>query len=247
MSSYAILLAGGSGSRMRGAVKDKILEPILGVPALVYSVRAFLAAGIVDRFVIVRDDDARRADLLGALAAHGHGDLAVTWASGGAERRDSVLNGLEAAPAGAEWVFIHDGARPLVRPESLRALASAARLGGAAALAHRVKDTIKQAPRGALAGEPVELRDLDRPTLWAMETPQAFSHPLILAAYRRAVAEGVAITDDVAAATHAGHRAIPVENFFPNPKLTEPADFAWVEFLLKRDRPLSDGDGDFAR
>ncbi len=234
MRTVAILLAGGSGSRMRGAVQDKVLEPILGVPGFVYSVRAFLESGVVEKFVIVRRDDAQRDAILGALAAHGHGGLDIVWASGGAERRDSVLNGLEACPACTALAFIHDGARPLVRPESLRALAEAASRDGAAVLAHRVKDTIKQVPKGGVAGVPVDPRDLDRSTLWAMETPQVFSHRLILDAYRRVVAEGVAITDDVAAASHAGHKVTLVENFFPNPKITEPADLAWAEFLLRR-------------
>lgn len=234
MSSVAILLAGGSGSRMRGVVRDKILEPILGVPGLVYSVRAFLASGVAERFVIVRRDDEQRDAILAAFAEHGHGNLDIVWAFGGAERRDSVLNGLEAAPAGTDLAFIHDSARPLVRPESLRALAEAARRDGSAVLAHKVKDTIKQVPKGAVAGTPCDQRDLDRSTLWAMETPQAFRHALILDAYRRVVADGVAITDDVAAATHAGHKVTLVENLFPNPKITEPSDLAWVEFLLKK-------------
>lgn len=234
MSSVALLLAGGSGTRMRGVVQDKILEPILGVPGLVHSVRAFLASGVVRRFVIVRRDDAQRDAILAALAAHGHGDLDLVWAFGGAERRDSVLNGLEACPAGTALAFIHDSARPLVRPDSIRALAEAASRDGAAVLAHKVKDTIKQVPKGAVAGVPVDQRDLDRSTLWAMETPQVFSHTLILDAYRRVVAENAVITDDVAAATHAGRKVTLVENLFPNPKITEPSDLAWIEFLLRR-------------
>lgn len=234
MSSVAILLAGGSGSRMRGVVQDKILEPILGVPGLVYSVRAFLASGVVDRFVIVRRDDAQRDAILAALAEHGHRNPDIVWATGGAERRDSVLSGLEAAQAGTELAFIHDSARPLIRPESLRELADAARRDGAAVLAHKVKDTIKQVRKGTVAGAPVDQRDLDRSTLWAMETPQVFRHTLILDAYRRVIADGATITDDVAAATHAGHRVTLVENLFPNPKITEPSDLAWVEFLLKK-------------
>ena len=234
MSSVAILLAGGSGSRMRGVVQDKIHGTDPRRPGLVYSVRAFLAAGVADRFVIVRRDDAQRDTILAALAAHGHAGLAITWATGGAERRDSVLNGLSAAPAGTELAFIHDSARPLVRPESLRELAAAARRDGGAVLAHKVKDTIKQVPKGTGAGTPADQRDLDRSTLWAMETPQVFSHQLILDAYRRVVAENAVITDDVAAATHAGHKVTLVENLFPNPKITEPTDLAWVEFLLRK-------------
>ena len=234
MPNIVVLLAGGSGSRMRGAVEDKVMAPLRGMPVLLHSLRAFAEAGVAEEVVIVHRDAAQRSSILGAMVNAGFGRTRVTWAVGGAERRDSVLSGLTACPAGAELVFIHDGARPLVRPESLRELAAVASRTGAAVLASRVKDTVKQAPVGAVPGAASLLRDLDRSTLWAMQTPQVFRHDMIQPAYREVLARGEAITDDVAAAVACGHAVAPVENLWPNPKITEPADLAWCEFLLDR-------------
>jgi 2-C-methyl-D-erythritol 4-phosphate cytidylyltransferase len=302
-NSFVILLAGGSGNRMRGAVRDKCLEPLAGVPVLAHSIRAFAQARVANGLIIVCRDDAQEAaikdllaDSLGDFLRSANG-ATLRFARGGAERQDSVLNGLEACGgvtqtaksavganvADSALAFIHDAARPLVKPELLRQLAETAARHGAAVLARRVKDTIKQIPSAVPAPAPVPavspavspapplaaaentspalssspvlasspasspspvpspvpvpvpvlLRDLDRSTLWAMETPQVFRRALILDAYRRVKADSVRITDDVAAATHVGHKVAIVENLFPNPKITEPHDLAWVEFLLK--------------
>ncbi len=238
MTSYAILLAGGSGSRMRGVVRDKILEPLAGIPVIAHSVRTFLKSGVVHGFIIVCRDDAQKKEIAEAIKpvidAHGAGDVSVRWAHGGAERQDSVLSGLRACPDDAALAFVHDCARPLVREESLFELSMAALRDGAAVLAHRVKDTIKRVPAGTKPGEPVAQNDLDRSTLWAMETPQVFRHSLILAAYEDIRRAGVKITDDVAAATHAGHKVSLVENLHPNPKITEPHDLEFAAFLLSK-------------
>jgi 2-C-methyl-D-erythritol 4-phosphate cytidylyltransferase len=246
-ANAAVLLAGGSGNRMRGAVRDKCLEPLAGGPcALARCVVAFAESGVVSRLVIVCRDAAQRGEIAKLLATLPApvAALEVTYAAGGAERQFSVLNGLDACPAGTALVFIHDTARPLITPEVLRELARAAGTAGAAVLAHRVKDTIKRVPvaaagsaaagatAGAAAGGAAQLlEDLDRSLLWAMETPQVFRHALILDAMRRAAAEGARVTDDVAAAVRAGHPVALVENFLPNPKITDPADLRLIEFL----------------
>lgn len=234
MNPVAILLAGGSGSRMRGAVRDKILEPLDGMPVIAHSIRAFTQAAVARSFLIVCRDMEQQEAIHAAIRPQMDATTAVHWARGGAERQDSVLNGLEACPAGTGLVFIHDTARPLVRAEALTQLATMAARTGGAVLAHRVKDTIKQAPPATHSGMPATLSDLDRTTLWAMETPQVFHHGLILDAYRKVVRENIRVTDDVAAAVLSGHKVALVENLFPNPKITEPHDLAWVSFLLKK-------------
>ena len=97
------------------------------------------------------------------------------------------MNALAALPGDIAYVFIHDCARPLIRPEQLVALHKAVRGEDAVVLAHRVTDTIKERPPRAGAG----LRTLDRSRLWAMETPQVFARDLIIRAYARAPARGM--------------------------------------------------------
>lgn len=233
MSNAAIMLCAGRATRMRGAVADKVLAPLAGRPVLEYSLRAFLASGVASSFVFVTRDATQQAVIAALAARVGVSRRKMYFAPGGAERQDSVLNGLRATPAKTEAVFIHDCARPLITPAALRALASAVKKDRAAVLAHRVTDTIKQTP--PRAGEKfrrLKLKDLNRATLWAMETPQAFNRNLILKAYENVRAKNARITDDVAAAALAGHACTLVENPSPNPKLTHPEDFAWAALLL---------------
>lgn len=216
----AILLAAGSGTRMRGAVADKILAPLRGRPLFAHSVAAFVAAGVADLYVVVYRDAAQMT----ALAA-----LAPTPAAlvrGGRERQDSVAAALAALPEEIDYVFIHDCGRPLVRPASLVALHARVQEERAVVLAHRVTDTIKQQkPRG-------RLRTIPRAQLWAMETPQVFARDLIVRAYARVARKGLAITDDAQAVELLGEPIALLENPFPNPKLTTPGDLPLLENLL---------------
>ncbi len=233
MSHAAILLCAGRATRMRGAVADKVLAPLAGRPVLEYSLRAFLAAGIADSFVLVARDEEQQAAMAAVANRSGVSAERMFFVPGGAERQDSVLNGLRGAPKGTKAVFIHDCARPLVTPNALRALAAAVQADRAAVLAHRVTDTIKQAPpRAGTKLRRLKLQDLQRDKLWAMETPQAFAYKLIWEAYEKVRAKKLWVTDDVAAAALLGHATTIVENPSPNPKLTHPEDFAWAELLL---------------
>lgn len=238
--SAAIFLAAGRGSRMAGAAADKILVSLAGKPVLQHSLAAFAAAGIVSRVVVVHRDAAQRTQLAPIVERRAPATWKITWVRGGRERQDSVAHALRALARmrGIEFVFIHDCARPLVRPEMLRELAATVRRDCAACLAHRVTDTIKRLPATAADAQRRRLTTLDRSRLWAMETPQAFARDLISAAYAEVQRRGRRITDDAAALEFAPrHPVTLVENRFPNPKLTTPADLAYAEFLLARASP----------
>lgn len=224
MADAFVLLAGGRGTRMAGAVDDKVLAPLAGKACLAWSVDAFRASGLDGAFVVVCRDAAQRA----ALAPLFDG-LDATFVEGGAERQDSVLAGLRAARG--ELVFVHDGARPAVRPETLRGLRDVAARDGSAVLARPVRDTVRELPvSGPLRAR---ARVLDRSRLWAMETPQVARLAALLPAYQAVVAAGLRVTDDAAALEHAGLAVSFVDNPFPNPKLTTPADLPLLEALLR--------------
>jgi len=229
----ALLLAAGRGSRMRGAVDDKVLAPLAGQPVFAWSLEAFVAAAIVDRLVVVFRDEAQRRRLAALFRRSAARHLPVAWVRGGAERQHSVANALESIPESIAHVYIHDCARPLVHPESLRALAGALARDGAACLAHRVTDTIKRLPPGASDAVRRRLRTVDRARLWGMETPQGFERLLITEAYRTVHRRNLLMTDDASALELATRHGVTlVENPHPNPKITTPADLAWAEFLL---------------
>jgi 2-C-methyl-D-erythritol 4-phosphate cytidylyltransferase len=216
----AILLAAGSSRRMDGAVPDKILAPLGEKPVFAHTAATFVRSGVVDFFVVTYRD---QAQMVGLSA---YAPTPTIFVRGGAERQDSVAAALAELPDDISHVFIHDCARPLVRPDQLVALYKIVRREHAVVLAHRVTDTIKE-HRGE-----GRLRTLDRKHLWAMETPQVFARDLICRAYAKVAARGLSITDDAAAVEFLNQPIALLENPYPNPKLTAPADLAYLEFLL---------------
>ncbi|MEO0794401.1 MAG: 2-C-methyl-D-erythritol 4-phosphate cytidylyltransferase [Verrucomicrobiota bacterium] len=234
MSNAAILLCGGSGTRMRGQVADKVLAPLAGKPVFWHSVNGFIESGLFDAFVIVYRDDVQRQQLQDVLDTIDLGEIQVSWATGGKERQDSVFNGISEASLLVDYVFIHDCARPIVRKENLQALYDTVVKDKAAVLAHRVTDTIKRAPGSQKKITQRQLRDVPRSNLWAMETPQVFGREMILDCYRRLRFDNESVTDDTAAVSREGHKITLVENPHPNPKLTTPADLPYLEFLLNQ-------------
>src|ERR1700722_5711686 len=179
-----ILLAAGAGRRMAGSVPDKILAPLAGRPVFAHSAAAFAASGVADFYVVVYRDRSQMT----ALSAFAPPPSVLV--RGGRERQDSVAAALAALPDDIGYVFIHDCARPLIRPEQLVALHKIVRRRQAVVLAHRVTDTIKKLRRGG------RLRTLDRSRLWAMETPQVFSRKLIERAYGRVAQRKLIVTAD---------------------------------------------------
>lgn len=232
MSSALILLAAGNSRRMAGEVPDKILAPLNGLPALCYSLRAFQLSSVIDRYTIVYRDDAQKVALLEAVLLTNIRIDTIVWVQGGTERQNSVENALAAQADDCDYVFIHDAARPAISAEAIEALDQAVRRGDAAVLAHPVTDTIKRIPEPDQL-EDIQLEDLDRSRLWAMETPQAFSYAKIRAAYQHVREHNLQLTDDTAAVASIGLKATIVPNQSPNPKLTTPADLAYIQHLLK--------------
>ncbi|AHF93179.1 2-C-methyl-D-erythritol 4-phosphate cytidylyltransferase [Opitutaceae bacterium TAV1] len=216
----AILLAAGSSRRMQGAIEDKILAPLAGRPVFHHSASAFLESGVADFYVVVYRDQRQMIEL------SAYAPTPAVFVRGGRERQDSVAAALDALPPDIGYVFIHDCARPFVRPEQLVGLFKVVKKEHAVVLAHRVTDTIKEHRDSG------HLRNLDRERLWAMETPQVFDRDLITRAYEKVRARKLRITDDAAAVELLKHPVALLENTTPNPKLTTPADLPWFEFLL---------------
>ena len=116
MREFAVILAGGSGSRMRGSVSDKVLVPLLGKPVIMHSFGAFVESGRVGKVVFACRDSSQQAAIESAVEKYFPGcGVETIFCRGGAERGDSVFNGLTALGGDGEIVFIHDGARSLAR------------------------------------------------------------------------------------------------------------------------------------
>ncbi|HEX2173221.1 MAG TPA: 2-C-methyl-D-erythritol 4-phosphate cytidylyltransferase [Dehalococcoidia bacterium] len=219
----AIVVAAGSSRRMAG--QDKILASLRGRPVLWYSLRALTAAGV--RSIVLVAPAARR-DEFERLCDQEAWPKVTRVVAGGDRRQDSVRAGLDAADADgvADWILVHDGARPLITPDAIvRGLLTAADRGSAVA-AVPVKDTIK-----VVAGDGRVLETPPRSALWAVQTPQIFRADL----FRRAHA-GVAedVTDDAALVEALGEPVYLYEGSYENLKVTTPDDLSLADVLLSR-------------
>lgn len=208
MSRAAIIVASGSSRRMGF---DKLAALIDGNPVLWHSVRAFSSNSSITQVVVVTPPE--RFEWLSDLGEKLH------RVDGGKERPDSVNAGLAALNPDITHVAIHDGARPLVSPQSITATFEAAQKTGAAALARRVTETLKRS-----SPEGITTESVSRENLWIMETPQIFSRVLIKQAYQKVASGDAQITDEVSALQLLGQGTTLVENAQPNPKITVQAD-----------------------
>ena len=220
----AVIVAAGMGTRMGPGV-DKLFLEVAGCPVVVHTWRRFDEADCIDEIILVVRDGMQSAfaDLakqFGLTKAH-------RFALGGAERQDSVWNGLAAISPKAEIVAIQDGARPCTTRQLIAATIEAAREAGAAVASQPVTDTIKETVDGKTIA-----RNVDRSKLWAVQTPQTFRVDVIRRALREVRDGKLHVTDDTAACELIGQPVRLVASTTPNPKVTLPADLPYVELLL---------------
>ena len=148
--------------------------------------------------------------------------------AGGAERQDSVFLGLEAIAGNADWVIIHDGARPFVPPELIERALSETLRWKAVAAALPAGETIKD-----VSPEKEVLRTVDRSSLWIVQTPQCFEYGLIVSAHEKAREERFYGTDDASLVERLGIPVRVIEGSRFNFKITTPDDLILGEALLK--------------
>jgi 2-C-methyl-D-erythritol 4-phosphate cytidylyltransferase len=219
----AIIVAGGSSQRMGF---DKLFAPIVGKPVIAHTIDAFERANSVDGIVLVARED--RHDEIRTIVRLENFKKVRSIVPGGKRRQDSVRAGLACLGYDAEYVAVHDAARPLITPENIERVFRQCQIHGAAALAEPVSDTLKRADANLLVTEPV-----DRHQLYAMQTPQMFERQLIDEAYRTVYAEDISVTDEVSAVERAGRKVALVLSDDLNFKITYPRDLAIAEFLLR--------------
>lgn len=224
----AIIVAGGSGERLGRAGGKQLLE-VCGRPVLSHAIAAFEGCPSIEAIVVVthpgRVDEYRRVavDPLAPVKVR-----AVV--AGGATRQESVAAGLAVLSPDAEFIAIHDGARPLVTSElvgrAIAALQADPALSGVV-IGHPSYDTMKRVDEdGVIVGTP------DRGTMWAAQTPQVFRAAALLSAHAAASCEGYTGTDDASLVERAGGVVRMLEGPRNNIKVTVAEDVALVELLL---------------
>ena len=227
MMATAIVPAAGQGRRM-GAIMNKQYLQLLDRPVLSHTLAALFQSQCFDQVIVVvtpgEEEIFRRDVLLPWFPAAG-----ITVVSGGQERQDSVYNALQLVSLDTDFVCVHDGARPLVRPELLRRGLDEAAVHGAVIAAVPVKDTIK-----IVNDEKMVTETPPRKNLWSVQTPQVFRRDWLVQVYQKAHRDGISVTDDAALLEHYGFPVHVTLGDYENFKVTTPDDLVLAETLLGR-------------
>nr|WP_314426078.1 2-C-methyl-D-erythritol 4-phosphate cytidylyltransferase [uncultured Erwinia sp.] len=219
----AVVPAAGIGSRMLSECPKQYLS-IGNKTILEHSLDALLAHPAVTRAIVVLSPDDVHFSRL-PLA----NDPRIVQVTGGAQRADSVLAGLKAVE-NAQWVLVHDAARPCLHLGDLtRLLELTQRSDVGGILAAPVRDTMK---RATASGAETIAHTVEREALWHALTPQLFPLALLRNCLERALREGASITDEASALEYCGYHPELVSGRSDNLKVTRPEDLALAEFYL---------------
>lgn len=219
-SEYALIVAGGKGTRIKSKLPKQFLE-LRGKPILIHTLEAFYrySETITVVLVLPEDDFAIWTDICKKY----NFTKPVILQKGGETRFQSVKNGLEKID-GNGLVAIHDGVRPLVSEDIIGASFRLAAVHESAVAAVRLKESIRMTDQD-------NTKAMDRSRFRLIQTPQTFSIELIKQAYQ--LKEDPTMTDDASVVEKLGHTISLFEGSYENIKITTPEDLIVAEALMK--------------
>ncbi|MBK9576299.1 MAG: 2-C-methyl-D-erythritol 4-phosphate cytidylyltransferase [Fibrobacteres bacterium] len=231
-----VLPCAGSGTRV-GAPRPKQFLELGGRPVFHRSLSTFLGHPRVRKVVLVvaaQEEAQVRYELgngFGSLLASGR----LVFAQGGAERWQSVRNGVAALDKDCPLVAIHDVARPFLNATDIDAVVAAATADGAATLAIPCPDTVKWASEAIAGAAPLVERTIDRSRIWLTQTPQAFRREVLDDCYAKlATKPDFAPTDEAGIAEAFGHPVRLVRGAERLRKITSAEDLEWARWMAGR-------------
>lgn len=218
---YAIIVAGGSGTRMNSTLPKQFI-PLAGKPLLIHTIQQFSNYSKDLRIILILP--ATQVDEWNKLCQENQFNLDIQIVSGGATRFQSVKNGLDAIDEVDGLVAIHDGVRPFIKKALIEESFRAADKYGSGIATVALKDSIRYVNEGINRAE-------DRTKFRLIQTPQTFQLDLIKKAYT--TKETPDFTDDASVLEHSGERVHLIEGSFENIKITTPEDLIIAESILK--------------
>ncbi|OLS35015.1 2-C-methyl-D-erythritol 4-phosphate cytidylyltransferase [Bacillus sp. MRMR6] len=224
MTYQVIIPAAGQGKRM-GAGKNKLLLELDGIPVLIHTLKVFeedeLCEGIV---LAINPHDEIECK---ALLVQYQVQKVLRLVPGGKERQDSIYQALKTVKTEG-IVLVHDAARPFILKSHIHRLVRTAKETGAAIIGVPTKDTVKMVRNN------VVVDTVERSSLWAVQTPQAFRISILLEAYIQAERDQYIGTDDSSLVERLAYPVTIVEGDYDNIKLTTPEDVFFAEAILKK-------------
>jgi len=220
--NIAIIVGAGKGKRI--GLKDKAFLMLDKKPVLVHSILPFENSDLIDDIILVVSEN--RIDSAKDIINEYGLKKAKKIIAGGKERQDSVYNALKSIET-ADYVLVHDAARPLVTGKLIENVLKAAKKFQSAIPSIPLKDTVKQ-------GRDFIEKTMERDKLWLVQTPQAFKYEILKEAYESAMKNNFYSTDDAALVEKLSYRIKIVDGSFDNIKITVPVDLIIAETLLKK-------------
>ncbi len=224
MAYQVIIPAAGQGKRMK-AGKNKVLLELESLPVLIHTLKVFQmddqCEGI---FLAIQQQDEAE---MKAIMLENKISKVKAMVPGGRERQHSIYNALQHVKKEG-IILVHDAARPFINQGLIHSLLEAADLKGAAVLAVPVKDTVKKAV------ENIVTETVERTSLWAVQTPQAFRFSILQASYQKAEEDQFVGTDDASLVERLGYDVVIVEGDYDNIKLTTPEDLFFAEAIIRK-------------
>ena len=224
MKTSAVIVCAGNSTRMGGV--NKILLPLGERKVIGVTMQAFQQCdSITEIRIVAREDDIPAIQEEAKSAGISKLSACTT---GGATRQESVINGIRKISKEAELIAVHDGARPLVKPEHIEKVIKDASVFGGATLGVPVKDTIKTVDGGLIVDTP------PRSSLYITQTPQIFKRNLYFESIDFALEHSLDFTDDCQLVEAIGGKVAMTVGDYTNIKITTPEDIAIAEVLLKQ-------------
>lgn len=222
MDTSVVIVCAGNSTRMQGV--NKILLPLGDKLVIGVTMSAFQQCESVREIVIVaREQDI--PDIKAEAERIGITKL-IACTTGGATRQESVINGIRCISKDTDMVAIHDGARPLVKPEHIERTIKDARIFGGATLGVPVKDTIKTVDDGIITDTP------PRSSLYTTQTPQVFKRNLYFEGIDFALEHNLDFTDDCQLVEAIGGKVYMTVGDYTNIKITTPEDIKLAEVMI---------------
>lgn len=224
MNTSVVIVCAGNSTRMGGV--NKILMPLGERLVIGVTMQAFEKCGSVSEIIAV----ARENDIPAIYAEAKKAGITKLkcCTAGGSTRQESVINGIRCISGESEMIAIHDGARPLVKPEHIEKTIKDAAVFGGATLGVPVKDTIKMVDDGLITDTP------PRKFLYITQTPQVFRRKLYFEGIDFALEHGLDFTDDCQLVEAIGGKVYMTTGDYTNIKITTPEDIDIANMFLKR-------------
>lgn len=236
IQNTAVLLAAGRGSRMGSGIRKQYMG-LCGMPLLAYSLKTLTQSRIIsDIVLVIPEGDQKYIEEKIVSRVPGAADKIRAYVPGGAERYNSVYDGICAITWPCRYIAIHDGARPFLDEQTLERLYAQVQLSGTAVAGMPSKDTVKITDAAGIVEDTP-----DRSRVWIVQTPQMFDCSLITKAYTDLFShmdelreKGIHITDDAMVVEEmSGTKVQMVEASYRNIKVTTPEDLLIGEAFVR--------------